>query len=88
MTKDERNIIRKAVKSQPEKTYDQIAADLGISKPTLIRPSRARSAANAVASSTSGRQASNSKEAATRVQVGWGVSEVQAAFVTSPATNP
>jgi DNA-binding MurR/RpiR family transcriptional regulator len=37
MTKDERNIIRKAVKSQPEKTYGQIAADLGISKPTLIR---------------------------------------------------
>jgi hypothetical protein len=37
MTKEERQTIIHAVKSQPKKSYDLIASDLGISKPTLIR---------------------------------------------------
>jgi hypothetical protein len=36
MTKEERQIIIDAAKSQPRKSYDRIAADLGVSKPTLL----------------------------------------------------
>ncbi len=36
MTKEERQIIIRAVRSHPKKTYDRIAADLGVSKPILL----------------------------------------------------
>jgi FixJ family two-component response regulator len=49
MTKEERQIIIRAVRSQSKKSYDLIASDLEISKPTLLR-SRERWSAHAVGS--------------------------------------
>lgn len=42
MTNNERLIIVRAVKSSPDKTYEQIAADLNISKRTLISAIRGK----------------------------------------------
>jgi len=50
MTKEERQIIIHAVKSKPKKSYDLIASDLGISKPTLLRAIKGRWSAHAVGS--------------------------------------